>query len=58
MYSDNTFLNNIRQKRHYSINDFDDINYAIESDSKNINTSKLPDLLNNATKEQIASLSP
>jgi hypothetical protein len=58
MYPDDTFLNDIRQKRHYSINDFDDIDYAINSYVKNINTSKLPDLLNNATKEQIASLSP
>jgi hypothetical protein len=45
----------IRQKRHYSINDFDDINYAMDSNVK-IDTSKLPELLNNATKEQIASL--
>jgi hypothetical protein len=46
----------IRQKRHYSINDFDDINYAVDSYAKKIDTSKLPELLNNATKEQIASL--
>jgi hypothetical protein len=48
----------LRGKRHYSINDFDDINYAIISGQKNIDTSKLPELLKNATKEQINSLQP
>jgi hypothetical protein len=51
-----SIFNPIRQRRHYSINDFDDINYAMQSDSKNIDTSKLTELLNNATKEQIISL--